>query len=404
MVPVSLTSTTITGTVAATQSGTWNVTNISGTVSLPTGAATETTLAALNTKTPALGQAVMASSQPVVIASNQSAITVTVGSNSLVSTVNSTAVNLGVGAVFTGTSEDVSEYSMINATVFSSHASATDGLSLQQSSDGTNWDMVDAYTIPAATGKTFSIAVNAKFYRLVYTNGATLTTSLRIQTIHSKSPKKGSSMRPQDARTNDNDMEEMASYNSLFNGTSWDRARGTIANGQAVDVTRMPSASTTYSAAIVGLASAITATDIFTITGSATKTVRVTRIVVNGVQTTAAQVNVLIIKRSTANTAGTSTAPTRVSYDSTNAAATATVLAYTANPTLGTAVGTGSARRAFIPGAATASDAQGLEIVSGDVGQQQMTLRGLAEVLAINLNSTTVAGSAFNITVEWTES
>lgn len=64
--PVSLTSTTITGTVAVTQStspwvvsnggtfavqaaqsGTWNITNISGTVSLPTGASTETTLAKL---------------------------------------------------------------------------------------------------------------------------------------------------------------------------------------------------------------------------------------------------------------------------------------------------------------------------------------------------------------------
>jgi hypothetical protein len=41
---------------------------------LPTGAATETTLAALNTKTPALGQALMTASQPVVIASNQSAV------------------------------------------------------------------------------------------------------------------------------------------------------------------------------------------------------------------------------------------------------------------------------------------------------------------------------------------
>lgn len=41
---------TISGTVAATQSGTWNVTNISGTVSLPTGAATETTLSGVNTK------------------------------------------------------------------------------------------------------------------------------------------------------------------------------------------------------------------------------------------------------------------------------------------------------------------------------------------------------------------
>ncbi len=36
--------------VQAAQSGTWNITNISGTISLPTGAATETTLSALNTK------------------------------------------------------------------------------------------------------------------------------------------------------------------------------------------------------------------------------------------------------------------------------------------------------------------------------------------------------------------
>lgn len=43
-------SITVDGTVAATQSGTWNINNITGTVSLPTGAATETTLAAVNTK------------------------------------------------------------------------------------------------------------------------------------------------------------------------------------------------------------------------------------------------------------------------------------------------------------------------------------------------------------------
>ena len=46
----------ISGTVAATQSGTWNITNISGTISLPTGAATaalqttgNTTLSTINT-------------------------------------------------------------------------------------------------------------------------------------------------------------------------------------------------------------------------------------------------------------------------------------------------------------------------------------------------------------------
>ena len=160
----------------------------------------------------------------------------------------------------------------------------------------------------------------------------------------------------------------------------------------------------TYSAAVVGLTVAATATDIFTLTGSATKTIRVSRILVNGVQTTAAQVNILLIRRSTADTLGTSTAQTAATYDTTNAAATATVLAYTANPTLGTTVGTASARRVFIPGAATASDAQGLEIVSGDVGQQLMTLRGIAQVLAVNLGGVTVVGGSLNITIEWTES
>lgn len=43
---------------------------------LPTGAATETTLSSINTKTPALGQAAMAASSPVVIASDQSAVPV----------------------------------------------------------------------------------------------------------------------------------------------------------------------------------------------------------------------------------------------------------------------------------------------------------------------------------------
>jgi hypothetical protein len=61
--------------VSATQSGTWNINNVSGTVSLPTGAATEATLAAASAKLPAaLGQAAMAASLAVVVASDQSAI------------------------------------------------------------------------------------------------------------------------------------------------------------------------------------------------------------------------------------------------------------------------------------------------------------------------------------------
>jgi hypothetical protein len=40
-------SITVDGTVAATQSGTWNINNVAGTITLPTGAATETSVAAV---------------------------------------------------------------------------------------------------------------------------------------------------------------------------------------------------------------------------------------------------------------------------------------------------------------------------------------------------------------------
>jgi hypothetical protein len=80
----------VNGTVSANQSGTWNINNVTGTVSLPTGASTSalqttgnTSLASIDTKTPTLGQKTMAASSPVVIASNQSAIPITDNGGSL---------------------------------------------------------------------------------------------------------------------------------------------------------------------------------------------------------------------------------------------------------------------------------------------------------------------------------
>jgi hypothetical protein len=183
------------------------------------------------------GQQAMASSVPVVLASNQSAIPASL--QGLVSTVNSTATPLGISGVFTGTSEDATAYNTIAVTVFSDVASAADGLQMQQSSNGTNWDNVDFYTIPAATGKTFKTDINAKFFRIVYTNGGTAQTAFRLQTLYSATGHMGSSIRPQDARSLQNDVREVVSYNALYNGTTLDLARGTIANGALVDVSRI---------------------------------------------------------------------------------------------------------------------------------------------------------------------
>lgn len=68
-------SLTVDGTVTA-NAGTGTFAISAASLPLPTGAATETTLSAINAKFSALGQTTMAASAPVVIASNQSAIPV----------------------------------------------------------------------------------------------------------------------------------------------------------------------------------------------------------------------------------------------------------------------------------------------------------------------------------------
>jgi len=157
---------------------------------------------------------------------------------------------------------------------------------------------------------------------------------------------------------------------------------------------------TTYSASgTVTLAAS--ATDVFTITGSATKTVYVTSVTVSGVQTTAGVADMQLITRSTANTGGTSGAVTAISHDTTNAAATATVLAYTANPTTGTTIGT--VRRAYVE----VGQSTGLvnDVVVFDFGNkgQPVTLRGTGQVLALNLGGATLAGGVLDTCVEWYE-
>jgi len=167
---------------------------------------------------------------------------VTQVANGVISTASGSATALAANAAYTGTAEDVTEFADVRVVVFADQASAVDGLQIQQSSNGTNWDMIDAFTIPAGVGKVFSVAVSAKFMRLVYTNGATAQAAFRLQVKLHKSYGKGSSARPQDARTNDNDFEEMLAHNMVYNGASWDRARGDATNGARMQLPAVTSA------------------------------------------------------------------------------------------------------------------------------------------------------------------
>lgn len=159
----------------------------------------------------------------------------------------------------------------------------------------------------------------------------------------------------------------------------------------------------TYSAGFSALVPAASPTDVFTITGSGSATIRV-RYLQFSVSTTSGSgvgLNVTLVKRSTANSGGTSTTAANVPHDSASSAATATVRGYTANPTTGTLVGivrslrteavtSGSNRSTYLFDFSTRND-------------QALVLRGTDEVLSVNLGGTSVTGGIIGCSVEWTE-
>lgn len=162
----------------------------------------------------------------------------------------------------------------------------------------------------------------------------------------------------------------------------------------------------TYTATAT-FAAAATPTDIFTINGSASKTVKLLRIGISATETTSGIINLTLLKRSTVNTGGTSAVVTAVPFDSTDVAATASVKSYTANPTaLGTLVGNLKNIKFVVPVAAVGANATSqVELVEcfGIAFAKPFILRGTGESLAVNLNSTTVTGNSFSIWIEWTE-
>lgn len=171
----------------------------------------------------------------------------------------------------------------------------------------------------------------------------------------------------------------------------------------AVPVRSIPYEPKGYSAVASAFAPASSATDIFTISGSASKTIRIHKIDVTGTTTSGSPIKITIClqKRSTANTGGTSVTRTNVPHDSSNAAATAEVKSYTANPTLGTLVGN-------VRCVTTSFQASGITDTVlmwefADDGGQPIILRGVNESLVVNFNGTTVTGGVVSISVEWSE-
>lgn len=146
-----------------------------------------------------------------------------------------------------------------------------------------------------------------------------------------------------------------------------------------------------YSAA-VSWTTAIAATDVFVLFGSATKTVRVHEIYLTTANTVA---GINIIQRSTPDTGGTPVPVVIASHDQNNPPSTATATIYTASPgVLGAAVA--------VVDAFNCTPAAPVDRVYGAV-DQSLVLRGVLQGLAVNFAGLPAGTVAVNIRVKWTE-
>lgn len=167
----------------------------------------------------------------------------------------------------------------------------------------------------------------------------------------------------------------------------------------------------TYRAVSIGLVPPASATDIFCITGSASRTIKVTGFTVQGIATTAITAPVVVLRRASVDTGGTAAstianpANTIGKSDTQNSAATATLIAYTANPTIvDTSPTYLAASHVSLP--LTTGNASALSLTFGsNLPQftQQVVLRGIADQVCLNLQAATVLGGSLNITASWTE-
>jgi hypothetical protein len=177
---------------------------------------------------------------------------------------------------------------------------------------------------------------------------------------------------------------------------SLDRTGAQMSNGEG----RKP----TFSAAAIAYSPYATPQDIFGIVGSASKQVRVLRFAVSGRATSANQLDVQLVKRSSADTGGTPTALTAVSHDSNDGAASAVVSSFAAAPTAGTLTGAIRAQQINLSAAGSGGAAVPVEFDFGSVNDKSIVLNAASEALYLNLNGAAVpAGMVLNVFVEWSE-
>ncbi|CAB4142742.1 hypothetical protein UFOVP435_17 [uncultured Caudovirales phage] len=135
---------------------------------LPAGAAAETTLVALNTKIPALGQAAMAASQPVAIASDQSPIPTVENATVLIGAAAQTAIVNNILPAASGAAATPCEnFRAATVQVVSTGTAGT--FIFEQSNDDVNFVPLPVFNAALVTGVPITAAITATASAILYT-------------------------------------------------------------------------------------------------------------------------------------------------------------------------------------------------------------------------------------------
>lgn len=161
----------------------------------------------------------------------------------------------------------------------------------------------------------------------------------------------------------------------------------------------------TFYASLIDGVPAASGTDVVCLNGSATKVVRLKRVDISGTQTTAGQTPVSININSAADTGGTpGTAPTIIKADQSAAAASATLIYYTANPTIGGAIGAVKTAQVTLPAPASVGAASLVTRFDfGGYDEGHIVLRGVAQQACVNWNAKSTTGNKVDVNFVWTE-
>jgi len=293
----------------------------------------------------------------------------------ILSTVNSTTAQLASLATFTGTVESVQNDTNLQLQIVCDQKYT---VSVLQYSDagGTKLINTKSFRRQANEPTSETLMLASDYYKITITNnGAGTTTTLNSQTTLGNLP-----VTPVGLTNTGNFPVEV------------------------------PAKATFRASTIIPLVTAVTVDRaIWTLIGSATKTVTVKRIRISGVSIATA-VNYLtinLVKRSTATTGGTSTTLVSVPLDTNSVAATAVVKAFTAVPTDGALVGTLASAKVFCPITATAGALHFAEPIIfnfADIqGSGGIVLNSAAQEIALLFPVAAATVPTMAIDVEYTE-